>query len=247
VHAVLRVVSWNVLADAYIRREYYPNTPPEVFTRARRRKAVAERIASMASAEVICLQEADSALFTLLEEMLPDTTRRLFRKRGRGEGCAIFVRQALTTDPEWRELVFSDLSGHVALGVTFAGVTIVTTHLKWHGDGAFAADHCGRRQLSEILDAWPSGRRIICGDFNATPDSCVMDLARSRGLLDAHATFANTYTCVTNGERKRIDFILHTPDFDASPSPLPSIGDETPMPSNLEPSDHLPLEARLQA
>jgi len=243
---MIRIVSWNVLADAYVRREYYPHTPPEVFERARRRKRVADRIVSFADAEVICLQEADSALFALVQEKLPDSSGRLFRKRGRGEGCAIFVRQALTTEPEWRELAFSDLSGHVALGLTFAGVTVVTTHLKWQPDGTAPESHAGRLQLAEILDAWPSGTRVVCGDFNAGPESEVLALATARGLEDAYASLTGAYTCNANGERKRIDFVLHTPDVAARPSPLPPIEDDTPLPSALEPSDHLPIDVRLE-
>lgn len=240
---MIRVISWNVLAEAYIRREYYPDTPPEVFQRARRRKAVADRVASMSQAEVICLQECDSALFTLLEETLPDASGRLFRKRGRGEGCAIFVRHALTSEPSFRELVFSDLSGHIALAVTFAGITVITTHLKWQPEGGTVDEHCGRRQLAEILDAWPTGARIVCGDFNAEPASCVLDLARARGLVDAHANSGDAPTYSASGQRKRIDYILHSDDFGAKPSPIPTIS-EGPMPNETEPSDHVPLEAR---
>lgn len=248
---MIRVVSWNVLADAYVRRGYYPDTPPEVFERARRRKAVASRIASHALAEVICLQECDSALFALLETTLSESTGRLFRKRGRGEGCAIFVRNALTTEPTWRELVYSDLSGHVALGVTFAGISVVTTHLKWQPAGASDETHAGRQQLAELLDAWPAGPRIVCGDLNDDPSGPVLALAKARGLVDAHAAFSNAYTCAANGERKRIDFLLHSADFGATPSPLPSLPTEASsampaMPSEGEPSDHVAIDARFE-
>ena len=238
-------MSWNVLADAYVRREYYPHTPPEVLDRAKRRRAVGDRIAKLAGADVICLQEIDSALFALAEEILPSASGRLFRKRGRGEGCAIFVRRELAADLEWREIVFSDRSGHVALGCTFGGLTVANTHLKWEPEGTPAESHRGRVQLAEVLDAWPSGSRIVCGDFNAEPDSDVLELARSRGLVDAYASLPDAYTCNSNGKKKRIDFILCTNDFVPTPSPVPVIDDDTPLPSELEPSDHVAIEARL--
>jgi mRNA deadenylase 3'-5' endonuclease subunit Ccr4 len=241
----IRVVSWNVLADAYVRREYYPHTPPAILDRARRRKAVVERIAKLADADVICLQEADSALFALAEEELPDSSGRLFRKRGRGEGCAIFVRRALATDPEWRELVFSDRSGHIALGVTLNGLSIVSTHLKWEPEGTPAETHRGRVQLGEVLDAWPSEPRIVCGDFNAEPDSVLVALAKSRGLEDAYGSLPDAYTCNANEKKKRIDFIFHSRDLVATPAPLPRVEDDTALPSEIEPSDHLAIEARL--
>jgi endonuclease/exonuclease/phosphatase family metal-dependent hydrolase len=242
---LIRVVSWNVLADAYIRHEYYPHTAPDVLNRAKRRAAVAERLASFAEVEVLCLQEVDSAVFALAEEKLPDSTGRLFRKRGRGEGCAIFVRHAVTTDPEWRELVFTDLSGHIALGVTFAGVTVVSTHLKWEPDGTPVETHRGRVQLAEILDHWSGGTRIVCGDFNVEPDSEILTFAKSRGFSDAYASLPDACTCNSNGKRKRIDFILHTSEFKATPTPLAPITNETPLPSETQPSDHIPIEARL--
>jgi endonuclease/exonuclease/phosphatase family metal-dependent hydrolase len=242
---LIRVVSWNVLADAYVRREYYPNTSPEVLHRAKRRKAVAERIATFDDVEVLCLQEVDAALFALAEEKLPESIGRLFRKRGKGEGCAIFVRSAMSSNPEWRELVFSDLSGHVALGVTIGELTVVNTHLKWEPDGTPTDVHRGYIQLREVLDTWPSGPRVVCGDFNALPGSDVLALATSRGLLDGYASLPDAYTCNAENTKKRIDFILHTADFTATPSATPKIDDTTPLPSDVEPSDHVPIQVRL--
>lgn len=239
------MVSWNVLADAYVRREYYPHTLPSVLDRAGRRRAVAERLGTFAKVDILCLQEVDTALFTLAEERLTDSTGRLFKKRGKGEGCAIFVRHALTSDPVWKELVFSDHSTHIALGVTFAGVTIVCTHLKWEPEGTPVDVHRGRVQMREILDTWSSGARIICGDFNADPNSHVLALARERGLNDAYASLPEAYTCNANGKKARIDFILHSADFTATPSPIALVEDDTPLPSDTEPSDHLAIEALL--
>lgn len=242
---MIRVVSWNVLADAYLRDEYFPHTKPEVLERAVRRKAVADRLESLAGVEVLCLQEVDTQLFAAAQERLTGSTGHHFKKRGKGEGVAIFVRHALTQEPKFKEHAFKDLSGHVALGVSFADVTIVTTHLKWAPDGTVAAEHPGRGQLAELLDTWPSGVRVVCGDFNAVPTSDVLELARERGLKDAYATMDDAFTCNANSKRKRIDYILHTPDFKATPNALPAITDDTPLPSETEPSDHLPIEARL--
>lgn len=239
------MVSWNVLADVYLRREYYPHTAPEVLERGKRRVAVADRVATFSDVEVICLQEVDSAVFALCEERLPESSGRLFRKRGKGEGCAIFIRHAVTTDPSWRELVFSDLSGHIALGVSFGGLTVVNTHLKWEPEGTPAETHRGRVQLMEILQQWPSGTRIVCGDFNAEAGSDVLAYAESQGLKDAYASIPTAYTCNADSRKKRIDFILHTADFKATPTALPRVEDDTPLPSESEPSDHIPVQARL--
>lgn len=242
---MIRVVSWNVLADAYVRREYYPRTPSSLLDSLSRRQAVAHRLAAHAEADVVCLQEVDAALFALAVGMLPGFTGRLLAKHGRGEGCALFVRHALTPSPVFEELAFSDRSGHVALAAIGAGYTIVSTHLKWEPDGTGPETHRGRAELAEILDRCPSGSRIVCGDFNAEPDSVVLAVAWERGLSDAYASMPDAFTCNAHARRKRIDFILHSADFTAAPNPLVPIGDDTPLPGIDEPSDHLAIEARL--
>jgi mRNA deadenylase 3'-5' endonuclease subunit Ccr4 len=241
-------VSWNVLADAYVRDEYYPRSDPALFDRPARRKRVVDRLQSYPSVDVFCLQEVDGALFAAAEEALGEFVGRHFKKRGRGEGCAIFVAKgrAATEELEWRELVYSDMSGHVALGVSFTGLTVVTTHLKWEPPTIAPADHRGVAQLAELLDAWSSGARVVCGDLNANPSSEVLAVARSRGLVDAYEALPDAFTANSNETAKRIDFILHTSDFRPTPSPLPVITHETPLPSASEPSDHLPIEARLE-
>lgn len=241
----IRVVTWNVLADAYVRRDYYPHTPPSVFVPDRRRRAVVDRLATFEAADVICLQECDTALFDLAQATLSGSTGRLLRKPGREEGCAIFVRRASGPKPAWGELAFSDGSGHVALAVAFAGVTVVSTHLKWEPPGTAIDAHRGRNQLREILDQWPSAPRVVCGDFNAELDSEVLALAASRGLQDAYAALPHAHTCNANARKRRIDFILHSPDLAAVPSPVAAIDDDTPLPSTTEPSDHLVIDARL--
>lgn len=246
---MLRVVSWNVLADAYLKDEYFPLTPPEVLERGPRRKAVVDRVAQLhaSKVDVLCLQEVDVALFAALEERLKaEATGRHFRKRGKGEGLALFVRHALATEPTWREHAFSDMSGFVALGATIGDLAVVTTHLKWEPDGTLPEAHRGRAQLAELLDTWPTGARVVCGDFNATPESDVLALARERGLRDAYASLEGAWTCNANGKRKRIDYVLHSPELQAAPVPLPALADDTPLPSASEPSDHLPLEVRVE-
>lgn len=243
---MIRVVSWNVLADAYVKDEYYPHSPPEVFERSKRRKAVLDRLEKLASVEVMCLQEVDGPLFAQAQERLKDSAiGHHYKKRGKGEGVAIFVRTALTPEPKFDEHAFSDMSGHVALAVSFADTTIVTTHLKWAPDGVAAGEHPGLGQLKELLAKWSSGVRVICGDFNAPPNSDMLALARDAGLKDAYARRDDAFTCNSNQRKKRIDYILCSADFEPTPVPLPIVADDTPLPSESEPSDHLPIEARL--
>ena len=233
------------MADAYVRREYYQRTPPALLDATRRREAVARRLSVHAEADAICLQEVDAPLFAIAVATLSGFTGRLLPRRDRTEGCALFVKHALMPSPVFEEIVFSDRSGHVAVAAAAGALTIVSTHLRWEPDGTGPEAHRGRAELAEILDRWPSGSRIVCGDFNAGPDSVVLALARERGLSDAYAAMPDAYTCNANARKKRIDFILHSADFTAVPSPLRPIADDTPLPGADEPSDHLAIEARL--
>lgn len=239
----LRVVSWNVLADGYIRRSYYPRSPGSVFDRDARRRRVLDRLASYAAADAICLQEADVALVAAARATLPWAEVRHLCKPGRDEGVATLFHRDRAAGAAWRELGLSD--GHVALAVQLGAVVVVNTHLRWEPDETPAERHRGRAQLAEILGAWPTGTRVLCGDFNAERGGVVLALAEERGLRDAYAALPRAYTCNANAHARRIDFILHTPDLRATPEPVPAVDDLTPLPGDTEPSDHVAIAATL--
>lgn len=230
---MIRVASYNILADAYLRREYYPFTPEAVLDPDRRRKAVVERAAGL-DADVLCLQEVDAAAFQAFSARLGEG--RLLRKTGgKPDGCAIFAKGRRV---EWREHAYSDGTGHVALAAVAEGIGVATTHLRWDAEGRLAES-----QLAELLDRWvrPGEAWVVCGDFNAEPGSAALRMALGRGMRDA---YASGFTCNANRNARRIDFLLHTAGLRAEPAPLDPIDGETPLPSEREPSDHLPISAR---
>jgi endonuclease/exonuclease/phosphatase family metal-dependent hydrolase len=228
--AMLRIASYNVLADAYVRREFYPRTPEAVLEPSRRRRALLEKLGD---ADVLCLQEVEPDAFSVFAARLSGHEARYAAKTGKPDGVATFVRRGLGA-VEWRELGFADGTGHVALAAVVGGWGIANTHLKWDGEGRHA-----RGELAEILEAWVRGGPwVVCGDFNATPESAALAFAGGRGLVDPGGGF----TCNSNGRRKRIDYLLHTPELRATMMPVPEIGDLTPLPSETEPSDHLRIE-----
>ena len=283
----LRVVSWNVLAQGYVRRAYYPHTPDSALEPARRRAAVIARLVDHArDADVVCLQEIERAPFEAAAHALAGFVGRLVLKTGRSEGCAIFARESLA--PAWRELVYADRSGHVAIGASLAGgaVSIASTHLKWsppdtpltppplepsrhewmHGPVSAAAarlppggepgslrvtaasgPHHGHVELVELLDAWvtPGSSWVLTGDFNLEPGDDALRVASARGLRDAYDGSAAAPTCNSNGKAKRIDFVWTTADLAAAPAAVRAIADDTPLPSDDEPSDHLAIGATI--
>lgn len=256
------VTSYNVLADAYINPGWYPGTPAAVLDRHRRLPALVRRIADL-GAEVICLQEVEPDVFTALEEHLqPRGYGGRFARKGHGkpDGCATFVKLAAFVQSEMRVLNYADGaedrpdSGHVAeMNVLVHGgrlLGVANTHLKWDRPGTPEADQWGLRQIVQLLrqcDEATSGcpSWIICGDFNVLADSAVVRALQRTGLIDAYQDRADLYTCNSNRLVKRIDYLFHTADLIARPVALPAIDNQTALPSEQEPSDHLPIMAWL--
>ena len=242
----MRIVCWNVLASAYVRPEHYPYTLPAILDPSTRDPAVLERLLSHATADVLCLQEVEPAMFDAAAATLDAFEGHFVQKRGKPEGCAIFVKRALGA-PTFRELVFGDGTGHVAVAAILDGVGVASTHLRWQAADVPLEARLGRAELTELLDAWVTTDMpwIVCGDLNAEASSPVLEVAFARDLRDAYATLPDAHTCNSNGRRKRIDFILHSSTFDATPTALSAITDVTPLPSADEPSDHLAITATL--
>jgi mRNA deadenylase 3'-5' endonuclease subunit Ccr4 len=260
------LASYNVLADAYLRRGWYPKVPPELLERRRRRAALLERVAGL-GADVLCLQEVEKgALADLAERLRPlgYLVHHARKAAGKPDGCATLVRAGGLAVRAVERLAFADAhdgdgaSGHVALFVTLEHegrlVCVVNTHVRWDPPGTPAGGGWAPRQLGAILarrsviggDAGGGGPAewIVCGDLNLRPDSPVLDLLRGAGLRDSHAGQERRHTCFVNGRAVTIDYLWHSPGLRAEPAPLPPLGDDTPLPSPAEPSDHVPVVAR---
>lgn len=254
------IASYNVLADAYIRPDWYSGTPASVLDPRWRRPALVRRIAAL-NATVLCLQEVEPVLFRDLTEYLRPLGyegHHVDKGGGKPDGCATFVRTNELRILGVRTLHYTDGigtqpdSGHVALVATLeqAGrpLAVANTHLKWDRPGTPVAKQWGHRQAHQLLEArsriapaCPSW--VIVGDFNATADSAVVKLFSEQGLVDAFRDRANAFTCNSNRWAKRIDYLFHTTELRSEPGELPEIDDRTPLPSREEPSDHLAVMA----
>ena len=140
--------------------------------------------------------------------------------------------------------------GHLALVLVLVRdgqtVAVANTHLKWYPRESAPEVSWGllqaRQLLSERARIAP-GAWIVCGDLNATPDHEVLVELNQAGLVSAHR---GGKTCYSNGRAQTIDYLLHSRSLTARPAEIPSVDDQSPIPSASEPSDHVPLLASFE-
>jgi exonuclease III len=232
---VLRLVSWNVLADSYVRASYYPRSEASLLRRGARTTAIVELI-DRDPAELFALQEIEPALVAAIKLRLAGWQLRFEGKRGKPDGVALLARPGVAIEGA-TPLDFADGSGHVALLATVRGVRIATTHLRWDPPGTPYEQRWAIRQARELVAAAPD---VVCGDLNIEPDDDALELLRRAGYVDP----GGTATANPNGRAKRIDYILARGHAIAA-LPAPAVADDTPLPSRDMPSDHVPIAATI--
>jgi len=257
------VVSYNVLASAYIQRAWYRRTPALVLDPAWRVPALVQHISDL-NADLFCLQEVEPETFVALRTFLGERgyggeyARKL---AGRPEGLAIFYRRASFDWIGSRVIAYADGAGaaqdtgYIGQLVTMraAGETlgVINTHLTWDPPNAAREARRGLRQAQQCLAAYQSHAGdarawIITGDFNATPESEIVALALQAGLEFSHRHLADVFTCNIGGSARMIDYLFYSRELSAEPSVLSRINAQTILPSAEQPSDHVAILARFE-
>jgi endonuclease/exonuclease/phosphatase family metal-dependent hydrolase len=206
---------------------------------------VAEHVERL-GADVVCLQEVEEEMLAAIAARLPGHEVHHAPKRGRRDGVATLTRLPVR---QRQVVTFLDGTGHVALlaaledGDRLLGVA--SAHVKWDPPGARLGVYQARElvtaveRFSPACDGW-----VLAGDFNAAPESELVEAMLARGWRDAYAHDPGASTCNANQVPRRIDFLFHTASLVAVPEPIPAIAPETPLPSDEQPSDHLAIAAR---
>lgn len=251
-----KVVTYNVLANDCRHLEYYPNIVSEHLNSRLRYPRLVEKIAGF-DADILCLQEVDDALYAQLEPALKLHDYHGFHqlKTGKTDGLATFLRESLHKKYEHGILRFSGLGldnkpiAHIAiitrLAIGSATLTIANTHLKWDNPNTPLDERIGynhAKQLLKTLRLFHTGPQIVCGDFNAEPTNEILTAFKLDGYCATHRASASTFNAASGGVRK-IDYILCNSRLIFNPLPTPQITSTTALPSEDEPSDHLPLIA----
>jgi len=254
------VATWNILATAYIRRDFYPKVPRQVLDPAWRVPALARRAAAL-GVDILCLQEVEAPAFAALQDSLGAEYTGLHARKGynRPDGCATFFRGGRFTLTGDRRVAFADGnggldSGHIGQLLTFdqegRRLAVLNTHLKWDPPLTERARQVGYRQILLALDALRETgsleARILCGDFNVTPESTVVEALFAAGMNYAHRDCAGIATCNSHRHASLIDYLFFDGPLRAKPFPPDPIDGNTMLPSHEQPSDHLPLAAEFE-
>lgn len=119
----------------------------------------------------------------------------------------------------------------VHLQTSAGDLWVLGTHLAAPKD----AGRIRRAQVSELLALWPSRTpALILGDLNADPDGEELGALRDAGFVDTGRSLGPD--AFTSEDRRRIDYILATPDVQILDVRIP--------PSQA--SDHRPVVARVR-
>lgn len=238
----MRIATWNILADPYIRPAYYPGVDPvHLEPAARLSRVVACAVADQA--DILCLQEVTPAAFEALRAALPDRAAAYQPKaRGKPDGLALFVRGSVQHLPA---VVFdAGTGGQVAQLARVAGLRVVNVHFQFDPPGHDAGVRQGRQLFAALADGEPT---VVCGDFNAGVRSVLVGTYTANdtanGFVDACAD-APADTCLANGHAARIDFVLVRGASVLAVDPVAAI--RGPIPDADQPSDHLRVGVALR-
>jgi mRNA deadenylase 3'-5' endonuclease subunit Ccr4 len=255
------LATYNILASAYIKPEWYPDTDPTLLDDRVRLPKIAQHVAGL-DVDVCCLQEVEDDAFAIVEHRLGPLgyVGHLTKKGGgRPDGCATFVREDRLrvvdcTRIEYAEGIDDAPSGHLAQALTLEVdehiLTVINTHLKWDPPNTPIDEQYGYRQVTQLLELHASEQPlrpwVVCGDFNARPGSDPVRAMEQAGFSYSHAGQANAATCNANEEAKLIDYIWFDGELRAEPFALEPVDDTTPLPGPTQPSDHIPVIARIR-
>lgn len=249
-----QVVSWNLLADAYIKPGRYPGVPPEALEPAGRRARLLDTLEAQ-QADLYLLQEVEPDAFADIAARLgAGFEAHLAQKPGRPEGVALLARRSVAAIQKVETLVYEarNSGAPVALlgllEIEGRALAVASTHLEWSPDDTPAHAHTGRRQLAELLArrgrfAAEGTPWIVGGDLNATSQSPPLELAYAEGMQLSCRAQRPWDTCNIHRRCRKLDYLLMSAGaLRPAPGRLPRLTADTPMPSLDWPSDHLAVE-----
>jgi endonuclease/exonuclease/phosphatase family metal-dependent hydrolase len=173
------VMSFNLLADCWVKPEWFPGVRKDLLLDHKTRRSAAMAVIGGWAADIVCLQEVEEHVRTGLLEAFgriyhisplsanSPTSARDAEGREIANGTLIMAKRATIPQPEFRSLLLADV-GAVSLSIPPVvsslgdrGLEVVNVHLDWPDSG-------GRTQI-RALAKWAQTDRalVVVGDWNA--------------------------------------------------------------------------------
>ena len=244
----LKVLSWNVLAQAYI--GYLPHQA-QIESAEKRYACVAAKINAW-NPDIALLQEVDQDCLIHLYQHLSGF--RIFyaqRPEGKPDGLATLIRSGLNVLSS-RVRYFQDVGSNKKARLGQSTILDVDGRRLLVGNVHFAYDdaphtrHEGIFEAKQYFGGLPLGvvdAAVIGGDWNAEIEHPLLQLALSYGFQDAIPQ--KKETCRANGRSWAVDHLIHQPCFQSEVWLQPSLEGNKVYPNTEFPSDHLPIGVRL--
>jgi mRNA deadenylase 3'-5' endonuclease subunit Ccr4 len=226
----LRVASFNVLADEYLRNGDYSQVDPALLKRGARTLGLVAIINNL-EADVVGLQEVEEPLVDALLQY-SQWEGYYVQKSKKVDGCLTLVRSDAPVD-DYEQFTYTDGSGHVGQVLTVGGVAVANTHIRWAP--VDDPQHVGVRQTRELLGHIPQHKAVILADCNDRPGGPVRELVTDAGFTN---TCDGEYTAIVNGVPAELDLAAVR---GLKYSHRHSRQDIYSIPSAALPSDHLPV------
>lgn len=180
--------------------------------------------------EVIPNKGVHPNLFTDISNLLPDFKGYYAHRQDNEEGLAIFVRQNLNIAKVGDIFVYKNINtmigddgSTIGINIQFAEIiqndkpyTIVNFHGMWigHNKGTDTPERITQSlNTKKFLDK-TQGSKIICGDFNLSPDTDSMGILEKnmRNLIKENK-ITSTRSKYYKKENKFADYILVSPEI----------------------------------
>jgi endonuclease/exonuclease/phosphatase family metal-dependent hydrolase len=233
--STVRVATWNVLADAFARPDWFPGVDPALLAPGARRDAITVALDRL-DADVVLLQEAEPALLDSLTAWRVEFAQRT----GKPDGCAILVRGRWSVR-ESRTLHYDAQVSRLAQIATLMTpdgrtLTAVNTHLEYSPLGVL-----GGQQATELARALPNGPLVLGGDLNDAPGGPARAALASVGV--SGIDYAEPTSLFGGREFRALDVLgARGTVLDVLESPFVV---ERAVPTLQCPSDHVPVRGLL--
>uniref|UniRef100_A0A0D9WG34 Endonuclease/exonuclease/phosphatase domain-containing protein n=1 Tax=Leersia perrieri TaxID=77586 RepID=A0A0D9WG34_9ORYZ len=269
-----RLVSYNILAQVYVKSSFFPHSPSACLKWKARSKAVLSELKSF-EADLMCIQELDEYDTFYKKNMENSGYASIYiqRSRDKRDGCGIFYKSKSMELVQKEGIHYNDLVEKYVHTDHVDSVTSNNSSTKEaskkpdnnkHGDPNDPRFRLKRDSVGLLAAFKLNDPLIIAGDFNSTPGDKVYNYIVSansectdevpiklRSLYAANGGEPEFTNC-TPGFTGTLDYIFLSDGSSVKPTSLlrlprgDSVDVEGGLPNFQHPSDHLPIGADFQ-